>query len=335
MGDVPMVLYVMGAGRSGSTVLDIALNSDERIGGYGELINLTRSVWPNDEYGSDGIRCSQSPFWTSVRNEWARLCGGDCLTEYRALQCRFERIRSLPLVRWCHPGRNRDLTRYGLLTRNMYLALSHVGGTDIIVDSSKSPARAYAVSRSTGLQLVIIHLVRDVRGVIWSLSKSYAKDERDGVQNEIHGRGTLRASLDWAVTNSCADWVRRQLPRESTVVLRYEDVVCDSANSLAEVSTLIRRDLLPVAERIARREKIEVGQTVAGNRVRMSGSVQFRYDDEWTRRLSPRAQRLALCFTSGLMRRYGYKMQVRSANHSDLNDTANEDSRSTNMSRVA
>ncbi len=61
--------------------------------------------------------------------------------------------------------------RYAEYTGALFNAIADLSGADVIVDSSKSPARALALSRTPGLDVRMLHLVRDVRGVAYSLRK--------------------------------------------------------------------------------------------------------------------------------------------------------------------
>ncbi len=61
------VIYVVGAGRSGSTLLDTILGNHEYIESVGELINSPRA-WSNpDEYCACGIQAGVCDFWRQVR----------------------------------------------------------------------------------------------------------------------------------------------------------------------------------------------------------------------------------------------------------------------------
>ena len=57
----------------------------------------------------------------------------------------------------------------------------------------------------------MIHLVRDGRGVAWSLRKPYAKDERAGFERALAPRPVLRTALRWATMDLAAEQVCRRL----------------------------------------------------------------------------------------------------------------------------
>ena len=45
----PKILYIVGAGRSGSTILDIALGNSPEICSSGELVHLPERGWLDDQ----------------------------------------------------------------------------------------------------------------------------------------------------------------------------------------------------------------------------------------------------------------------------------------------
>ena len=66
--DAPIrVVYVMGAGRSGSTVLDTILNNHEDVIGVGELVHLFIEGSAVKENCSCGEARDTCEIWSSVR----------------------------------------------------------------------------------------------------------------------------------------------------------------------------------------------------------------------------------------------------------------------------
>ena len=90
------VLYIAGAGHSGSTFLDIMLSNHPDIFGAGELANLPRGGWIDDEYCTCGRRANDCPFWSGVRRVWVEKVGVDDVEDYLELQDCFERFRRWP-----------------------------------------------------------------------------------------------------------------------------------------------------------------------------------------------------------------------------------------------
>src|SRR5215218_3131887 len=188
------VLQIMGLERSGSTILDIVLGNHPDIESVGEVANLTVNGWINREslHGFDQKKlrvpictCGKRldvlyvenpdeacPFWSSVRREWVECTDPDSIKSYTKLREDFERTRSASLVqqyiRLLYEKRRRSplFRLYVVLTRAFFESIRTVSGKPIIVDSTKSPVRAFAHSIVPGIDLYVVHLVRDGRGVI-------------------------------------------------------------------------------------------------------------------------------------------------------------------------
>jgi hypothetical protein len=301
------VVYLMGYGRSGSTVLDTVLGSHGQALGAGEVTNLVVSGWLADLYCACGERGSRCPFWSAVRREWARLAGGEDLPGYLALQRRFEPLARLPATVAAARRGTPAFREYARRTALLFAAVRLVAGVPVVVDSSKRPARAYALARMPGIRLSLVHLVRDARGVAWSFRQAHERDDRRGVQRRFTPRPAASTALRWLAVNLACGWVRRRLAATPQLVLRYEDLAVGPAAALAAVGQATGLDYGPVVAALERGEALAVGHCIAGNRVRMEGSLRLALDERWRRDLPPGERRLVWALAGGLLRRYGYR----------------------------
>lgn len=299
------VLLLIGVGRSGSTILDIALGSHPEIEGVGELVNIARLGWINDEYCACGKRVGDCEYWTAVRAALEQSGEPFDPLEYLHLQTRVERARHL--VRWLIGPPTEDQSRYLRETAAIYRSIQRVSGRHVIVDSSKNPVRALALLHAPGCDVRILHLVRDPRGVAWSLLKPYRRDEAAGVQRDFASRPAWRTSLLWTLVNLLAEVVARRYPPGRRMVLRYEDLTEDPVRALGDVGRLVGVDVGDLAGRIADGGELPTRHKIAGNRLRMQGSVRLRRDTEWKERLPKHDRVTVRAITGLLMRRYGYR----------------------------
>src|ERR1700683_3122094 len=118
----PKVIYVMGAGRSGSTILGVTLGNCEQFFFAGELDKwLARSGVPQLE-DAERIR-----FWSAVRDD---VDGAEDLFGYSAQRC-LERSSALFRIReWPNRGRLRE--RYRRVSENVYRAVSGEAGATCV-----------------------------------------------------------------------------------------------------------------------------------------------------------------------------------------------------------
>ena len=335
------VLKITGLGRSGSTILDVVLGNHPQIESVGEVGNLMRNGWISRESlrGIDPKRlrrpictCGKRldvlyvdtpdeacPFWSSVRREWVERTDPDSIESYPKLQNDFEPRRRWPRLLYEKRRRSASFRSYAGLTRSFFESIRAVSGKPIIVDSSKSPVRAFALSIVPGIDLYVVHLVRDGRGVIASLRKTLKKDVQAGIMWDHKGQPMgktavrrrvlyLASVVRWIVRNLATEWVCTQLGPKRTLRLRYEDFVADPKGALERIGSLLELDLTDVAEAASSGKPMQAGHNVGGNRTKKSGSITLRPDaQEWRAALSPTEQRLSWALIGWLMRRYGYK----------------------------
>lgn len=308
------VLYIVGAGRSGSTVLDTVLGNHPDTVSVGELSELHRSAWLDNEYCACGQPAGDCDFWSAVRSTWQQLAPGGSVEGYLALRGRFERLRSGALLRSFHARlhRTRALTAYLEQTAALFEAIGRVSGRRVIVDSSKNPLRAAWLSRIPSIDLRIIHLVRDSRGVAWSRKKALARDVEAGVGHSLAAHPAWYSVVYWTITNLLSARIRRRR-RKHGVLVRYEDFVSQPETELARIGRACDLDCSGIARALAGGEAFPVGHTVAGNRLRMAGRVTLKADWEWLERLPTADRRICWALSGWLLKRYGYPRQSRAA----------------------
>ena len=80
------------------------------------------------------------------------------------------------------------------------------------------------------IDLRVIHVVRDGRGVAWSLAKPYKRDVKSGLQREIKPKSVSRTALRWTMVNLGTEYLSRKLDPKKVMRVRYEDFVSDPAD---------------------------------------------------------------------------------------------------------
>lgn len=213
----PTVFYVMGAGRSGSTILGVALGNSDGVLFAGELDKwFARAGTPRRD-----DRQLQS-FWERVLEEV-----GDAQDVFVGRTGWLERSSALLDPRkW--PTRRRLRARYRSVSQELYLALARVSRATHIVDTSHYPLRARELQALDGIDLHLLWLVRDPQSVVASLGRTDVVERRFDVP-------TSNAYL-W-LTNLLAMFVFLRHPRERRLFVRHEDFVSDPDGVLARILT--------------------------------------------------------------------------------------------------
>jgi hypothetical protein len=261
------LVYIGGYGHSGSTLLEYLMTASPQVIACGEVASSLR-----ERMRKKRCTCSRrvhdcpvwGPFQASSAQSWA----------------------------WRHE----DLT---------LALLKRVGAAyAVMVDSSKtawgSAAVPFRLRRKLGRDFRLVHIVRDPRGVCWSLLK---KAERNGKRPLAAVRCSW-ATLGWSVANIACEFFGWKYP-DHCLRVRYEDL----AYCPREVMTSLFQQLLSDAEwRCDNIGTSDNRHQLYGNRMRSQklSFVDIKEDAAWRTATPQASRRLIDWFSSALRDRYGY-----------------------------
>jgi hypothetical protein len=282
------------------------LGSQANVFCAGELSYLPGQGWSGADYCSCGARGDDCDLWNQIRGNWANRLGTDDIREYHRLTSHIEHSRSA-IRRLGNLGQRPwpEFDRYAQKTRAVFEAIRHVTSSATIVDSSKLRSRALALSRIPGIDLRVIHLIRDVRGVVWSKKKKLCA--APGVTQERSGQRAWRTVAGWIQNHFQSQRVLRALGPGQSVQLRYEDLVTDPVKSLRDLEAVTESDSSSIGRQLAAAVPIVVGHVIAGNRMRLAGSLRLKPDTEWRHALPGVDRCICWVLAGWLLRRYGYR----------------------------
>jgi hypothetical protein len=303
------VVFIGGLGRSGSTLLDRMLDRLDDVCSVGELVHLwQRGLAENNRCGC-GQRFRDCQFWCRVGEQ--AFGGWDALDveEVLALKGAVDRNRYVPLMvlpaLW--PPYRARLRRYLDLLERLYQAIRQVSGRPQLVDASKHASHAFLVRRLRGLDLRLVHLVRDSRGVAFSWTKLMRRAEVVDGDALMATDTPLRMSARYVSYNLLFHLLPRLGVRR--LLLRYESLVGDPAGELTRVLDHAGRPPADGELGFVGDGWVELGPShaLAGNPMRFgSGRVPLRVDEEWRGQLRRRHRLLTMVSTWPLLLRYGY-----------------------------
>lgn len=309
MSTVP-VLYVGGLGRSGSTLLDRLLGQIPQFEAVGELVYLWDHSLGRDHDCGCGKRFRDCPAWTAVGQ--AAFGGWDEVdaAQMVALQRRVDHTHFVPqlVAPWTRPSFARDLRAYSDAMGKVLRAVRDVSGARVVVDSSKYPAPAFILRRARGVELRVVHIVRDPRGVAYSWSKKVRRPEQQGSVEEFMSQ--------WAPRLTARRWVTSNLLMQAigllgvpVLRLRYEDLVRDPAAALRRIGDFAGVSLDERALSFLEPGAAVLGpnHTADGNPMRFTtGRVEIRVDEAWRERFDPADRQVVERHTWPLRSLYGY-----------------------------
>jgi len=304
------VLYVAGAGRSGSTLLDGILGQLDGFFSAGELRYLWERGLVEGRLCGCGTPVDRCPIWRAVL---AEAWGGAGAADARALaawQRRVTRVRRAPAMIAASllgcGGAASGRTRQAALLGRVYRAAGRQSGCRVLVDSSKLPSYGWLLGRLPEVDLYVVHLVRDPRATAWSwLRRKRLTDTADA--RLMQRQTPLKSALMWTVWNLVAAllWSRS----ERYLRLRYEDLVSRPEEAVRRIAALLGE--MPGRLPFPAPGRVELAPThsVAGNPARLvTGEVALRLDDEWAHRLRPSHELLVTLATLPLLLHYRYRL---------------------------
>ena len=309
------VIYIGGLGRSGTTLLERILGELPGVCALGEVVHLWQRDLVDDERCACGAAFSACAFWGAVGD--AAFGGWSTVdtTRVRELRATIERTRHIPrLAARRLPAPHAGLvTEYAGYYTRVYAAAAAVrdaslGGAagsraSTVVDSSKHSALAFCLRWAPEVDLRVVQLVRDSRGVAYSWTKTVRRPESDGQEMTRYTPG--RCALLWNAHNAAFGLLRR---RGTPVLrLRYEELLADPAAAIRTVAHFA--DLDPGPLDFLRPGTVRLGtcHSAAGNPMRFAtGEVPLRPDNAWRTALPAGQRRLVGALTSPLLTAYGY-----------------------------
>jgi hypothetical protein len=312
---LPTVIYIAGSGRSGSTLLERILGDMPGAVNVGELIDLFRRTAPQGERCGCGLAFAECPFWAGVGKRAFDGWDASQLAAVHRLQTRVARQRQLPRL-LAMPLADRafraDVAAYGASYQALYRAIADQAGASYVIDASKWPVQALALSRA-GIDVRVIHLVRDVRGVAHSLGKQrvarpHAVQAPDHMTHVVPAEAAAR----WVGIQAEAELLRRCGLRVTRI--RYEDFV--SRPRPAVRGALADLGLSPGFSDLAHLTDghVVLGSShgLSGNPSRFShGEVTLRADESWRDRMPQRDRVVVTALGMPLLLRYGWPLSTR------------------------
>ena len=300
------VVYIMGHGYSGSTLLTFLLGAHPEIATVGELgiaEQAKRQTSPEKYLCSCHAPVRDCDFWQGVRRgmgerghefdvwdsdlDFRARGGGLADVILRAVQrgpvletARSIGVRAVPRAR-------RELGRILSRIESLAEVVTGLRGSRVFLDSSKRPERAMFMRRIPSFDMRVIHLVRDGRAVSWSSMKNL-------------GIGPEEAAASWVADNRASEQARRSFPKDRWMTLRHEDLCADPNGTLDRVYGFLGVPANGV------HDFRSVEQHIIGNRMRLSSIAEIRIDERWKTALTPEQMLAIERLVGPLTERYGY-----------------------------
>jgi hypothetical protein len=299
--DKVKVLYIAGHERSGTTLLQNVLGQLDGFFAAGELRRLWDRGLIQNRHCRCGVPFQECDVWRRILDEG--FGGAELIEPHEVTRLR-NRIRNrhfpLALLPWSERLFRLRLGDLPQHLSKLYRAIRFSTDSRVIVESSGSPTYAHALGMVPEIDLYVVHLVRDPRGVQYSLLKRKTQGGRYLKHNSIKG------ALAWDALNLATETMWRGSPHRY-LRLRFEDFVREPQETIEHILGMIQ-------ERVERfplsgKNKAELGPThgVGGSPSGLdTGTVELRLDEAWIVKMKPSDKVVTTTLTWPLLLRYGY-----------------------------
>ena len=295
------ILYILGRGRGGSTVLANVLGEIEGFFSAGEVRYLWDPVVVRQSACGCGHAIGECPVWSKVL---AELSDVDL---DRVVAWQHDIVRECNTPRLLRRGAKRrwaSLENYAAVTSRLYRTIQAVTGCEVVVDSSKRPSYAAFIEMLQDCDPYFVHLVRDPRASAYSWqTRRYASAQG----NEVTRRNALDSTLRWDLLNVGSELLRWRAGRGHFMRLRYEDFVNGPLDRVRDICNLIGEPDAELPFVDPRTVVLKPNHTIAGNPSRFAtGQLVLRDTGEWRLGQDRLSRWVATAVALPLLRHYGY-----------------------------
>lgn len=297
------VLYIAGFERSGSTIINRVLGQIEGFVAWGELRDIWQHGIAENRSCSCGNLFADCPAWQAILTE----AFGDCqqldLAKITKLQ---RKTRSLVLPH--HFGLLKDKAfesktdDYLNALNLLYQAIHTQTNSKVVVDSTKASWYGYVLNMLPVIDMYVVHVVRNPRGICYSLER-----RKQSGEPECQWYNPVHASLSWIAKNYSVEMLLNQ-DKTRYLRIRYEDFTNNPRDTVKLILNLVRESdsQLPFEDNSTVKMGLDHLFTGSPSSRATTGSVKLKPDEKWKTKLKLQNRATVSSLTLPLSKRYGY-----------------------------
>ena len=258
------IIYIVGPGRSGSTILEILLSNGKSAFGSGELTQIVDDGFIKNKKCSCGKNFKECEIWRKLTKKMN--FSDKTIKIWKEIQRKID---------W-HTGFIRQILNlisqkewniYKDLNRELFSSVHEITNARFIIDSSKYAGRALALWKIFKDDIFFICLIRSPEG----LMSSFQKPNKD----EQLPKKPFQVFVYYSFVMLSLKIISFLIPKSQFLCIHYEDLIHSPVKVLSCIEKFCGLNLEKTKEKLKNNEYFDVGHIVSGNRIRKLGMVKF------------------------------------------------------------
>jgi hypothetical protein len=297
------VLYIAGFERSGSTLVNRVLGQLDDFVAWGELRDIWDHAILQNRTCSCGVPFHNCEAWDKIL---VAAFGSRSNIDAQAFFQLQRQTRARMFLTTLGPLGKKQLQKqsqaYFAALAPLYSAIHSTTACRVIVDSTKASWYGAALGLLPNIDLYVVHVTRDPRGVCHSLKRRKSEGEPEAQwYNPVH------AALSWNLKNSAVEALLNT-SSDRYLRLQFEEFVANPKDSLAKILHLLGETATTLPFTSDSVVEMGVDHIFAGSPSSRSqtGKVDLRLDERWKTELPPVERRLIKALTYPMLQKYGY-----------------------------
>lgn len=264
------IIYLLGAGRSGTTILATILNLHEKIVSIGEMHQFPEHII-NNKNCSCGHNLQVCTFWSNINTELNK--DKQFYNEMNNLFLKEESHKKIPLIILNKTVKKKYLKG----NEDIFNAIYKKTNKPYLLDSSKYIARFLLLKKSGNFNIRGLYIVRDLRGVINSFNKQVQTSKKP-----------LSTIVYYCIINFFGELVCRL--NSNIIKIKYEDFIENPTNIIQDIGLFLNEDLTSVVNKLNKKTDIKIPHIIGGNRLKKNKKIKLKKDLIWKKNISRKKQ---------------------------------------------
>lgn len=255
----PKVVLIAGSAHGGTTILSMVLGQHPEIFVTGKLRNFPQGdLFSEDNRCSCGEPAQSCTFWSQVREQ------------FQALQDEPEQ-QKIP---------------------RLFDLIGQLSARTFVCDVSHNVDYARLLTEIDGIDLYLVHVVRDGRGMVHSRIRKDYRIGRLKAAMPVHVNRVFSVARRWLKNRQAFARLESKLGAKS-VCIQYEELCRDPRTALEPVGKCLGLDFSEIGQQLGAGQQLKrVPHLIRGNQVlRSSDDIVLRHDTayktamSWTERI--------------------------------------------------